>query len=497
MTTLLSIFISAMLFSLLLTPLFVRAAKRFGLMDKPSERKMHVDDIPRGGGMAIFASFFLPFALLLLFPAPIFDFLKLNREMVALVAGAAMAFGMGLWDDFKGLPPPAKLAIQVVAGLIAFAGGLRIVNLYVPMVGGIDLGILALPATVLWFLLVMNGINLIDGLDGLAAGVSLFVSIVLLAMCVMTGRHLEAMGFAALGGACLGFLRYNFNPATVFMGDCGSYFLGYMLAGLSLMGSIKSQATAALLIPIVALGVPIMDVLWAPVRRFVQGRDIFQADTGHFHHRLVRMGFSHRRAVLVLYGVTVGLGLLAIGIVHARDDRAALILLLMGLGVFFGFRKLGYLEYLAADKVYGWVKDVTDEMGISQERRSFLSIQMEISQAATPEKAWEKICEGLERLKFDWAEMRIERPCAAPGDPFVQKCTWVRAGSEGAPEKNGTSLLKMELPLFDERRVNLGTLWLAKDVSLDPIGHYTLRRVEHLRRTVTGAIQRLLENCVN
>lgn len=494
MTTLIAIFITSLFFSLVLTPPVTRLNRRLGLMDEPSERRTHAGSIPRGGGIAIFISFFLPFLAATFFTTPMPDWLALDRRMLGLLAGALAAFGMGLWDDAKGVRPGVKFLVQTAIGCMSFAWGLRIASLYVPLIGGVDLGWLALPATVLWFLLVMNGINLIDGLDGLAAGVTLFAALVLLVMCVLTQRYLEAMGFAALAGSCLGFLRYNFNPASVFMGDCGSYFLGYMLAALSLAGSIKSQAAAALLIPLVALGVPLMEVVWAAVRRFVQGRSIFQPDTGHFHHRLLRMGFTHRRAVLALYGVSVCMGLLAIVMVHSRDERAALILLLLGLGIFFGLRKLGYLEYLALDKFYGWIRDVTDEMGISRERRSFLNIQMEISRAETAEDAWQGICEALERLKFDAAELAPKGGCGGTGEAFKEKCTWSRPGVGDPGTLPEESLLKLTLPLFDEKNVNLGTLRLVKDVAGDPVSHYTLRRVEHLRRTITRTMQRLSEN---
>ena len=169
--------------------------------------------------------------------------------------------------------------------------------------------------------------------------------------------------FAALAGSTLGFLRYNFNPTTIFMGDGGSYFLGYMMAGLSIMGSIKGQTTVALLIPIVAMGVPLFDAIVAPIRRFVRGRPMFQPDKGHLHHQLLRLGLNHRNTVLILYGATVLFGLVALGTVFIRDLRAAVILAVLAVGVFWIFRRMGYLEYLAADKIDAFVKSRHSRVG--------------------------------------------------------------------------------------------------------------------------------------
>ena len=175
------------------------------------------------------------------------------------------------------------------------------------------LGWLSLPLTVFWFLLVLNALNLIDGLDGLASGITLFVALTLLIVWDSPSNLIVAMALAALAGASLGFLRYNFHPASIFLGDSGSYFLGYNLAALSILGSLKSEAAVAILIPIVALGVPVIDALWSPVRRFILGQRIFTPDRDHIHHRLLKLGYTHRRAVLLLYAIT-----------HADGRRRAL-----------------------------------------------------------------------------------------------------------------------------------------------------------------------------
>jgi len=501
MTTIIAIFCLALFFALVLTPLVARVAAKYNVVDMPSDRKVHIAPIPRIGGVAIILAFFLPFLLPLFYSTKILDLLVLDRQTLAFIIGGLLVFGLGLWDDIKPLKPRIKFLIQTIAALIAYLGGIQIGGLSNPFGGALDLGWFSIPATVLWFLLIINAVNLTDGLDGLAAGVTFFVSLVLLVLCMTGDRFLVAMGFAALSGATLGFLRYNFNPASVFLGDCGSYFLGYMLAALCIMGSVKGQAAVAILIPIIALGVPILDTVWSPLRRFLLGRRMFSPDGEHLHHRLLKLGFSQRLAVLTIYGITIATGLIAIIMVHAKDERAALILVLLGAAIILGLRKLGYFEYFAMDKIFGWLKDVTDEVGITHERRSFLNLQLELSRSADVNEAWLNVCKALDRLKFDMAEMNIKDiglMAQGSGQKEGQtekreqeKWVWAREGFDSVNDVTGESLLKLELPLLAEENKTYGTLWLIKDLKRDSISHYTLRRVEHLRRTLIGTLQKL------
>jgi len=192
------------------------------------------------------------------------------------------------------------------------------------------------------------------------------------------------------------------------MGDGGSYFLGYMLAALSIMGSIKSQVGAAMLIPMVSLGVPLFDTIFSPIRRFIVGKGMFVPDRDHIHHKLVSMGFSTKRVVLTLYGVSVCLCVIAIFMVNLRNETAGLFLIVLGAGVVIFVRKLGYFEYITSDKIYGWFRDVTDEAGFTQDRRSFLNLQMEIGKSKNLEELWHNICVALNMLKFDMAELYLD-----------------------------------------------------------------------------------------
>jgi len=488
MTAILGVFFAAFVLSLILTPLAGKIAYRYNLLDLPSERKLHSRPLPRIGGIAIYLAFFL--SLLPLWFGDIPGGMKLSRQMIYLILGASLAFGLGFADDLRPLGYRLKFAVQIISASLAYWGGIKIYVLALPGITDWRMGLASFPVTVLWFVLVINAINLTDGLDGLAAGLTLFASMVLLLFCVNTGRFTVATALAALGGASLGFLRYNFNPASVFMGDGGSYFLGYMLAALSIMGSMKSQTTVALLVPFIVMGYPLMDTLLAPIRRFILGQRLFHADKDHLHHKLLKYGLTHRNAVLLLYGITILMGILSLMIVHTRNEQSAMILLVFGIAVFAGVKKLGYFDYLAADKVYDWFKDMSDEAGITRERRSFLNLQVEIGKSGTVNDLWINICIALRMLKFDMAEMQL----TDMQEKIRSERHWTRDGFNTRNEICGHCVMKLELPLLDNGNQSYGTLWLVKDLRRDAISHYTLRRVEHLRRTVIEALKKI-EQC--
>ncbi len=480
-----AVFFSSLLLALLFTPVVGRLARRFNLVDLPSKRKVHSHSIPRIGGVSLFVSFLVPFGGSILFCGSLTDTCFLSPSVPWLLAGGATVFLVGLYDDVHRLSPSIKLAAQIIAGFLACYGGLTFHLVELPWSGQMSLGWFSVPVTVFWFLLVINAINLIDGLDGLAAGVTLFVSLTLLILSISSGNYLVAAGLAGLSGTCMGFLRYNFNPASIFMGDSGSYFLGYMLASLTVLGSMKSQATVAIVIPIVALGLPLMDTIIAPIRRFITGKDLFQPDKSHIHHKLLKMGLTQRKAVLLLYAATIVLGTFALLLVHARNVKAGLILSILGLAVILGFRKLGYLEYLTIDKMLGYLHDITDVMGISRGRRTFLNIQIELGETQDLNELWEGITEACDLLRIDEAKMNFNGACL-PGTPATPY-TWSADGD--VPERH-QSVLSLDLPLVDDKN-SYGMLHLRKDLIRDPISHYTLRRIEHLRRTVVSRLRKL------
>ncbi|MGB5684520.1 MAG: MraY family glycosyltransferase, partial [Candidatus Electrothrix sp.] len=491
MTTLLFTFVTACLISLMLTPAVRQLALHFDLTDTPSARKMHEREIPRIGGIALFCSFFLPFLFLLVFcgQSHAVQNLLADNNSLCFVTGAVLIFLLGLLDDIRDLSFVFKIFGQLLVAVFVYFCGIRITAVTTPFGADFSIGFLSLPITVFWFLLVINAINLIDGLDGLAAGICLFVSLSMLFACVVSGQLTAALAFAALAGSLTGFLRYNFYPASIFMGDSGSYFLGYCLAALSIGGTIKGQVATALLIPIIALGVPLMDTIWAPIRRFINGQSMFHPDNKHIHHRLVKLGFTHRKAVLTLYVLTVVLGGSSMLLVHTQNETSALIIFVLGIGL------VGLLRYLSDSnafnihKIASWARDLSDETGISIQRRLFLQHQRRIDSASDLEILWETVCISLEMLDFDYAEFQfIEQQDGTPTGRSRRSFSWAEREKDISQDQR-ESFLRIELPiqtvLANKAGVkNFGTLLLMKDMRHAVTEPYLLKRVEQLRRSM-------------
>ncbi|MCX8006558.1 MAG: undecaprenyl/decaprenyl-phosphate alpha-N-acetylglucosaminyl 1-phosphate transferase [Coriobacteriia bacterium] len=286
------------------TPLVRTAGIRLGIVAHPGGRHVHSGVVPRIGGVAMFAGV-VAGLLVQLSGERFFGWQKViavsPRQVVAVAAGALIMFAVGVVDDVVEMKPGAKFLGQIAAAAAVALGGVRIGYIGNPFGGVIVLGALSLPLTVLWIVSFANVINLIDGLDGLAAGVSAIAGLSLFALAVQGNTLAAAVLSAVLVGACLGFLRYNFHPASVFMGDSGALTLGFLLACISLLGVMKSLAAIALVVPIVIVGVPVFDTFSAIVRRKISGKPIQAADKGHIHHRLLHRGFSHRQTVTIIY----------------------------------------------------------------------------------------------------------------------------------------------------------------------------------------------------
>ena len=313
-------FLTSLLVALVITPLIRRTALRFGAVSAPGGRNINKVEVPRLGGVAIALAAILPLCgLLVLETGASLAVQRQGLEMAGLAFGALLMCIIGAWDDIRGLRARHKLLAQVLVAGLAYATGFRIQAVALPVVGVWDMGVFALPVTLLWIVGIINAVNLIDGLDGLAAGVVFCAAGTTLVTASVGGMVFVASVMAALMGSLFGFLFFNFNPARIFMGDSGSYFLGYVLATASLIGNLKSSVTVSLLVPVLALGLPIFDTLFSLVRRAVEKQPLFAADRGHLHHRLLDLGFTHKRAVLTLYGLTLILTFSAIAVSLGRD----------------------------------------------------------------------------------------------------------------------------------------------------------------------------------
>jgi UDP-GlcNAc:undecaprenyl-phosphate GlcNAc-1-phosphate transferase len=491
--TLILLFVIALGLSLALTPLVRMLGISLGAMDIPLERKVHTTPISRIGGLAVFLAFAAAMVLASLYVNRVSELFIFDQRTAFGLYGALVVFGCGLWDDFRCLNPGIKLFFQVIGATLAFVGGISINGFFVGTFG-IQFGLLVSYAvTVFWFLLFINAVNLIDGLDGLASGVVFFVCILMVILSAMNGDYLTTFYFAALGGAILGFLKYNFNPASIFLGDGGSYFLGYSVAALSIVGSAKSQVGALMLIPVLALGVPIFDTILSPLRRFIRGRRMFQPDKGHIHHLFLRMGLSSRNVVLIIYGITMALCVLAIIFINLRNETGGFVLVILLFGMIFLVRKMGYLEYLAFDKFYGWFQDMTDVAGLSQARRSFLSLQIDANKSRNMEELWAHIGEGLEMLKFDKAELhyKTEPVFYWEINKNSDQSNYLPLPLSKREIDYSDSFMIFEIPLIDGDPDIFGKIILFKDIKKGHLQYYTIRRVEHLRRTLLSNLARL------
>lgn len=312
-----------------------------------SLRHVHAAPLPRMGGVAIYISFVLSVGIAFAANAHRHGIVPDSsiKALLAILLPATLILALGIYDDVRSANAYTKFSVQAVAAAILYAGGLRIDAL--PIFFGLrHLGLaVGLPLTILWVIGITNAFNLLDGLDGLAAGSALFSTIVVFAVAVFSERSLVALLAIALAGAILGFLRYNFNPATIFLGDCGSLFIGFMLSAFALLGAQKSPTVIAVAIPVVSFGLPILDTTISMLRRWISGKPLFIADREHIHHKLLDRGLSHRQVVIVLYGVSALFALGSLFLLWPSGPTLGLILAVLGTGIWFGVQQLGYLEF--------------------------------------------------------------------------------------------------------------------------------------------------------
>ncbi len=323
--------------ALILTPLVRKFALLIGFVDRPVARSMHTEPKPYLGGLAIFAAFLV---------AMVAGGGFADHKLIGIMTGGAFIVGLGIIDDRFQLSPKVKLIGQVIAAAILVYGfRVQIEHIYSPLGDQfITFGIWSGPLTIFWIVSMVNVVNFIDGLDGLAAGISVIAALTLLMVSMQQNLAGAILISAALAGSAIGFLRYNFNPAKIFMGDAGAMFLGYTIAAISVHGVLKSAVTVAVAVPVLALALPIFDTAFAIIRRVATGRSIGGADKDHLHHRLLRLGLSHRSTVLVMWAVSAWLGLLAVAVTEVPLSQALIIVAIMIIGIIFGAKKMGLLH---------------------------------------------------------------------------------------------------------------------------------------------------------
>jgi UDP-GlcNAc:undecaprenyl-phosphate/decaprenyl-phosphate GlcNAc-1-phosphate transferase len=355
------IFAVPLILGLAITPAVIRFATLIGALDQPNERKIHKLPTPRLGGIAIYISFFLAlvFSLFLNPTLHVFSYM-VPHDALMLVLSLTIVLVLGIVDDLRPLRPGQKFLGQFIAATIVYLAGFRISSITHPfMADALNLRFLDYPVTLLWIVGITNAFNLIDGLDGLASGVAFIVSLTIFAISYLTGAPFIAMIALILAGAVLGFLPYNFNGARIFLGDSGSLFIGFTLAILSIKSSTKGSTAFSMIIPVLALGLPIMDTLLSMTRRFLKSLfpnphksesflrkmlTMFLPDRGHIHHQLLARGLSHRTAVLLLYLVSCAFGIGAFAVTMSNNIVASGILVIIGIATLIGVSQLRYKE---------------------------------------------------------------------------------------------------------------------------------------------------------
>jgi UDP-GlcNAc:undecaprenyl-phosphate GlcNAc-1-phosphate transferase len=386
----------AFLFSIVLTPVCRNLFRRLGIVDRPDhQRKLHTEAVPHMGGVPIAIAYVASCLLLTLFPR---TDLPIHWLHVLRAAPAGLIiFATGVLDDILHLKPWQKLCGQLLGALWAYWAGVRIGS-----IAGYEVGWASLLVTVIWLIGCTNAFNLIDGVDGLASGVGLFATATMLIAALLHDNTLLAMATAPLAGALLGFLRYNFNPASIFLGDSGSLMIGFLLGSFGVVWGQKSATILGMTAPLMALGIPLLDAGLSIVRRFLRHQPIFGADRGHIHHRLLDRGFTPRRVALVLYGVAGVAALLSLlQSVVTSNQIAGVVIVLFGAAAWIGIQHLGYTEFGTARRM---LFAGTFQQALDTQLR-LRSLEQELLAAKSIQAYWEHILDAART--FDFVEVRL------------------------------------------------------------------------------------------
>jgi UDP-GlcNAc:undecaprenyl-phosphate GlcNAc-1-phosphate transferase len=383
--SLLAISTVSFLLTFILTPLVRDAFLGLGILDRPDgQRKIHRLAVPRVGGIPITLSYVAAYGVLLLSPWKAADFVIQQLPIIAkLLPAAALIFITGLLDDVFGLKPWQKLLGQFAGALVAVLGGLRIVVLagyQVPPGVGIAI-------TIAWLIGCTNAFNLIDGLDGLASGMGLFATLTTFVAALMHGNHMLALATLPLAGSLLGFLRYNFNPASVFLGDSGSLLVGFLLGSYSVIWSQKSATLLGMTAPLMAVAIPLLDTGLAIARRWLSGRPIFGADRAHIHHKLLDRGLTHRRVVLLMYLACSIYAVLSLLQSRSTNRFGGLVVLLFCLVTWLGIQHLGYAEFSVAGRTVfggGLRRIIHGQIALH-------GLEQSLSKSASVEQCWQSL----------------------------------------------------------------------------------------------------------
>ncbi len=497
-----TLFLLSFIAALALTPIVRRKATEWGAIAMPDGesggRHIHAKPTPRLGGIAIYLAFVASLACVPLMTNMVGDIFRANLpKLLMLLAPATLIFLFGIYDDFRNVGATEKVIVQTIAAAMIFFAGFRIENISSPSGGHWHLPLwLSFVLTAIWVIGITNAFNLIDGIDGLAAGASVFALLSILVFSVAQGNPEISQLAIVLVGAVLGFLRFNFNPATIFLGDSGSLFLGFMAAALSLAGSQKGSTMVAIAIPLVSFGLPVTEAGLSLARRFVSGQSLLAGDRGHIHHKLLQHGFTQRQAVILLYGVCGLFALFALMLLNPQRSLAALVFFVLGVGIVFGVQRLRYAEFAELGSQI--------RKGVTQRRRS-LAVNVRVRRASedlskvqTSSQLFAALESMLETNEFDYAVLDLNVGQFSIGEISASHTIWSwrreTAELDGNLLSDETSPRWMlSLPLTDEEGNGIGLITFHRQLAANALTIDLKHLCEEFQRELSAALIRVSE----
>jgi UDP-GlcNAc:undecaprenyl-phosphate GlcNAc-1-phosphate transferase len=443
-----SYFAAAFVLALALTPLIRPLAFKLGAVDTGTGRRVHTGMIPRLGGASIFLAFMMP----AVFSLTRGEWDRFHYNLTGILIASALVLCIGIYDDLRGATVRNKLIAEILAAAVIYFWGIRIDVISNPFGPQIALGWMSLPVTVLWIIVITNAINLIDGLDGLAAGTGILISLTLFSLAA-ADVHMQ-LAFIVLAGSLAGFLVYNFPPASIFMGDSGSLFLGFFLAAISILSSHKTTAIATIMIPIVAFSFPLMDMFYAVLRRYYRGIPLGNADREHIHHKLLERGLSKRKVLFLLYFINISVMLSVLILVRRQLNVDFVGLILLVVFAIAGLRVFGYIEFMP------FTKDMLRNYDIGRKSKYFGYVIKRFRQSAAKSSSPEELRSHLNLLIKEYNFNAVEIFLY----PANREAPFYTYNSDAGPEPKNP--LVLSFPIVGSSGP-IGNVYISKDTGDD------------------------------
>jgi len=441
MKTYLSVYLGSAVLAIIITPIIIRVARQLNIVDTPDIRKVHSKPIPRIGGVAIFFSM-IGLAIPALFLPNVTggSLQPIRSKVIVVLCAAGFIFFVGLVDDIRGLRVRTKLSAQLAAAIIVCSAGIRVESIAITDRLMLDFGWFSWPFTLFWIVGITNAVNLSDGLDGLAAGISAIACVVIAVLAICNSDVVMAVLMLALLGSLTGFLLFNFDPAKIFMGDSGSLFLGFTIASSSVLCATKTETLVGLALPILALGIPILDTLFSMLRRFLERRSLFTPDRSHFHHRLLALGLRQRHVVITAYVMTLLAAGLGMFMLFTRNAQTAIVFVCILLLLILAFNVVGSVRL--RETIAGLRRKYTISNQEKQEMENFERIELHFRQAKIFDQWWQSVCFAADRMDFMSGLLPIIQR-----DGTNRMLVWKKDGKNIQEDE----IVKMTVPIRDRR----------------------------------------------